>query len=93
MSRLNLPRSPSLRLLHASLWALALMGAAGARAEATAPRPQAAQEAPLDSEFWELYDELADDRGRLPAPEEIPPPKESLLPTPKPDNKGAKEEL
>ena len=38
-------------------------------------------EAALDSEFWELYEEPADEQGQLPAPEDIPPPKESITPS------------
>lgn len=38
-------------------------------------------QAPADAEFWELYDELADDNGHLPAPEEIPPPQDQLVPS------------
>jgi hypothetical protein len=50
-------------------------------------------EAPSDSEFWELYDELADDSGRIPAPEEVPPPKESLTPSREPESSAAPENL
>ncbi|MEY4588202.1 MAG: hypothetical protein RL497_278 [Pseudomonadota bacterium] len=31
-------------------------------------------EAPNDAEFWLLYDELADEQGHIPEPDDIPPP-------------------
>lgn len=50
-------------------------------------------EAPADSEFWELYDELADDNGHIPAPEEIPPPKEPLIPSREQQTRATPEDL
>lgn len=90
--RLLLSRS----LLQSSLCTFALMAAASVQAEATAaastPARPAHQDTPLDSEFWELYDELADDNGRLPAPEDIPPPQDSM-PNRAPTPSAALEEL
>lgn len=49
--------------------------------------------APNDAEFWELYDELADESGRIPAPEEVPPPKDQLTPSALSDTQAAQEDL
>lgn len=89
-------RRLSLYCLQASLCALALLATTKGRAGdlgAPASASKVAQEVPADSEFWELYDELADDSGHLPAPEEIPPPKESLMPNAASSLDTAKEEL
>lgn len=83
-------RRPALHLLSASLCGLSLLASAGSHGAEPAKR-LAVTDVPADSEFWELYDELADDDGHLPAPEEVPPPKESLMPAP--NTEGAKEEL
>lgn len=88
-------RRISLFLLQANLCTLGLLAAAFSHAGDTAPRAAAlaAKEVPTDSEFWELYDELADESGQLPAPEEIPPPKESLMPNDASRLNASKEDL
>lgn len=88
-------RRLSLFLLQANLCTLGLLAAAFSHAGDTAPRATAlaAKEVPTDSEFWELYDELADESGQLPAPEEIPPPKESLMPNDASRLNASKEDL
>ena len=60
-----------------------------------ADKKEAAQiaEAPADAEFWDLYDELADDSGRIPTPEDVPPPKEQLMPSSEPPTGAALEDL
>jgi hypothetical protein len=73
---------------HSLLWPLLLSASALATASEPQTRPKnlatgkiAPAQAPTDAEFWDLYDEIADDTGHLPAPEEIPPPKDQLVPS------------
>jgi hypothetical protein len=49
--------------------------------------------APNDAEFWDVYDELADDQGHMPAPEEIPPLNDPLQPSREQNTPAALENL
>lgn len=60
---------------------------------AQAAEPKGQPQAPNDAEFWELYDELADETGHIPAPEEVPPPKDQLTPSALSDSQAAQEDL
>ncbi|HEY6527067.1 MAG TPA: hypothetical protein VIZ65_00110 [Cellvibrionaceae bacterium] len=87
-------------LVWPSLLSFAALSATGGEtavhlsARADAGKPAAKNiDAPNDSEFWELYDELADEDGRIPAPEEIPPPKEPITPSREPQSSAAPENL